>query len=62
MQSLHFGDADSKAVVGTVFEADMAPYTRGVQELVTSMLQHVSERKSADQLLLLPILRQLPDL
>lgn len=62
MQSLHFGDARRKAAVGRRFEEDLAPYTQGVQELVSSMLQHVLDRPSADQLLKLPILRQLPSL
>ena len=62
MQSWHLEFADRRAVVGHFLEADLAPYSHGVCELVTSMLLHVSERKTADQLLQLPVLRQLPDL
>lgn len=62
MQSWHLGYPNKQAVVGSFLEEDMAPYSQGVHELLTSMLLHVSERKTADQLLQLPILHQLPDL
>ena len=62
LQSLHLGFPDRRAVVGSFLEADLAPYSQGVHELVSSMLLHVIERKTADQLLQHPILCQLPDL
>ena len=62
MQSWHLEFADKRAVVGYFLEADLAPYSPGVHELLTNMLLHVSERKTADQLLQMHVLRQLPDL
>ena len=62
MQTWHLAFADKRALVGSFLEADLAPYSQGVHELVSSMLLHISERKTADQLLQLPVLCQLPDL
>ena len=62
MQSWQLGGADRQTVVGSRLKADLAPYSQPVADLVTSMLCHVLKRPSADQLLQLPILRQLPSL
>ena len=62
MQSWQLGGAGRQTVVGSYMKADLAPYSQPVYDLVTSMLRHVLKRPSADELLQLPILRQLPNL
>ncbi|KAL3151484.1 hypothetical protein ABBQ38_012484 [Trebouxia sp. C0009 RCD-2024] len=48
--------------VECTLERDFAPYSPALLELVTCMLQHKTQRKSAEELLQLPVLAQLSDL
>lgn len=62
MQMLHLEDSGHSTAAGYCLEADLEPFSPGLQDLVRSMLQHVLLRKSADVLLTHPILAQLPEL
>ena len=48
--------------MGCFFEAEMEPYSEGLRELLVNMLHEVPLRKSAEALLQMPILAQLPEL
>ncbi|KAL3134011.1 hypothetical protein ABBQ32_008449 [Trebouxia sp. C0010 RCD-2024] len=58
----HFDDAGQKAAVGYIFEADLEPFSTGLQDLISSMLVDEVSRKPAAVLLNHPILAHLPDL
>ncbi|KAL3143566.1 hypothetical protein ABBQ38_002363 [Trebouxia sp. C0009 RCD-2024] len=58
----HFKDAGQKAAVGHTFEADLKPFSTGLQDLISSMLVDEVSRKPAGVLLNHPILAHLPDL
>ena len=60
MQDLHLGIL-VKSAVGVMFEDDFAPYSVAVCDLVSDMLRFVAFRKSAQQLLQMPMLAKLPD-
>lgn len=62
MQMQHFKDAGQKAAVGHTFEADLKPFSTGLQDLISSMLVDEVSRKPAGVLLNHPILAHLPDL
>ena len=61
MQAAHFNNPNQRFPVGCFFEADLEPYSEGLRELLANMLQQVPLRKSAEALLQMPILAQLPD-
>lgn len=62
MQMSHLEDSGHRTAAGYFLEADLEPFSPGLQGLVRSMLQNVLLRKSADVLLNHPTLAQLPEL
>lgn len=62
MQEQHLLRSGRQTGVECTLERDFAPYSPALLELVTCMLQHKTQRKSAEELLQLPVLAQLSDL
>ena len=60
LQEMHL--VGKRNVEGRILESDFAPYSPALLHLVRCMLQPKDKRKSAEELLRLPVMARLPQL